>query len=232
MSIAQNLRDLRRLAGMTQDEVASRVGFSRQTISSYESGRTQPDLDTLAKLAEIYNADINYVLYGQSRQQKDLRMIRRTAAITLVGALLPAFFASSLLLALNTFLPPQEITAAGLPGDLMAVRLRLLDIFYLLEGLAGMVSHIGSIILAAMAILLRAMPSARESLEMAAAFGVGAILCTVPLGILDPLYNLWDYLWIAIQILMPVALLMAFVAIKQLAKRLARPRPDAKGHKN
>ena len=38
MTINKNLRDLRQISGMTQEEVASRVGLTRQAISSYESG--------------------------------------------------------------------------------------------------------------------------------------------------------------------------------------------------
>lgn len=47
MTIPQNLKDLRRLSGMTQEQVAEKVGLTRQAISSYESGRTQPDLALL-----------------------------------------------------------------------------------------------------------------------------------------------------------------------------------------
>ena len=64
LSIKENLRDLRRLAGLTQEQVAQQVGLTRQAISSYESGRTQPDLDTLEALAKVYGAEITDVLYG------------------------------------------------------------------------------------------------------------------------------------------------------------------------
>ena len=56
MTINKNLRDVRQISGMTQEEVASRVGLTRQAISSYESGRTEPDLDMLIKLAGLYQA--------------------------------------------------------------------------------------------------------------------------------------------------------------------------------
>lgn len=43
-SIHENLKQLRRARNLTQEDVADRLGFARQTISSYESGRTQPDV--------------------------------------------------------------------------------------------------------------------------------------------------------------------------------------------
>ena len=54
MSIHQNLRDLRAARGMTQDQVAERLHITRQTVSNYETGRSQPDLDTLVRLAGLY----------------------------------------------------------------------------------------------------------------------------------------------------------------------------------
>lgn len=38
MTIHQNLKELRKIAGMTQEEVARQVGLTRQAISSYEAG--------------------------------------------------------------------------------------------------------------------------------------------------------------------------------------------------
>ena len=53
-TIHENLRQIRSMCGMTQEEAASRIHVTRQAISSYESGRTQPDLDTLKRLADAY----------------------------------------------------------------------------------------------------------------------------------------------------------------------------------
>ena len=79
MTISQNLKDLRRLSGMTQEQVAEKVGLTRQAISSYESGRTQPDLAMLEKLAEVYGVEITDVLYGAAPRQQRLRLLRRLA---------------------------------------------------------------------------------------------------------------------------------------------------------
>ena len=64
MSINKNLRALRTAKGMTQEDAANQMGLTRQAISSYESGRTQPDLETLMRLAEVYGTDLDAVLYG------------------------------------------------------------------------------------------------------------------------------------------------------------------------
>ena len=53
MAINHELRQLRLARGMTQEQAAERLGVTRQALSSYETGRTRPDLDTLLRLAEV-----------------------------------------------------------------------------------------------------------------------------------------------------------------------------------
>ena len=68
-AINENLKLLRNINGMTQAEVAEIISATRQMVSSYESGRTQPDLETLKRIADAYQADIHDVLYGGNRLQ-------------------------------------------------------------------------------------------------------------------------------------------------------------------
>ena len=65
MSINHNLKEFRKKAGLTQEEVAEKVNVTRQAISSYESGRTRPDIDMLMALAGVYGVDITDILYGR-----------------------------------------------------------------------------------------------------------------------------------------------------------------------
>ena len=46
-NFADQLTAARKAAGMTQEQLADAVHVARNTISSWERGRTQPDLDTL-----------------------------------------------------------------------------------------------------------------------------------------------------------------------------------------
>lgn len=59
-----NLRKIRRAKGMTQDDLAQRLHVTRQTVSGWETGRCQPDIDTLTALAQALEADIHELLYG------------------------------------------------------------------------------------------------------------------------------------------------------------------------
>lgn len=52
------LKDMRTLRGMTQEELAERVGVSRQTIISIESGRYNPSIMLAYKLAHTFGLRI------------------------------------------------------------------------------------------------------------------------------------------------------------------------------
>ena len=62
--IGKNLKQLREQKGLTQDQLAEQLFVTRQTISNYENGRSRPDIDTLLKIAELLNSDVNSILYG------------------------------------------------------------------------------------------------------------------------------------------------------------------------
>ena len=55
------LREARQKSGLTQEDVASRVGLKKNTLSNYEHGVSEPSLDTLVSLFCIYGLDPAYV---------------------------------------------------------------------------------------------------------------------------------------------------------------------------
>ena len=59
------LRDLRRARGMTMKELGEKVGVAESTISQYETGRRDPDFETLLKLAEQFDVSVDYLIRGK-----------------------------------------------------------------------------------------------------------------------------------------------------------------------
>ena len=56
------LKQLRLEHGISQAELAERLGISRSAVSMYERGEREPDLDTLEKIADYFNVDMNQLL--------------------------------------------------------------------------------------------------------------------------------------------------------------------------
>lgn len=57
--INDNLISLRKLHGLTQEDVADRIGVSRQTLSKWETGESVPDLQRGRALAELFGVTLD-----------------------------------------------------------------------------------------------------------------------------------------------------------------------------
>lgn len=62
MNLADKLILLRRNSYWSQEELAEKLGVSRQSISKYESGQSVPELDKIVKLSEIFGVTTDYLL--------------------------------------------------------------------------------------------------------------------------------------------------------------------------
>lgn len=58
----KRLRYLRERKGLAQKYVAEKIGVKNNTLSGYESGRREPDSDTLSRLADFYEVTTDFLL--------------------------------------------------------------------------------------------------------------------------------------------------------------------------
>ena len=61
--IGQNILSLRMRNGLTQEELALKVGVARQTVAKWESGDAIPDLDNACKLASIFDVSLDALVH-------------------------------------------------------------------------------------------------------------------------------------------------------------------------
>ena len=62
MDISKKLAEAIKQSGLTQQEIASKIGVRQQQISCYIKGITLPALDTLSRLCTVLDADANELL--------------------------------------------------------------------------------------------------------------------------------------------------------------------------
>ena len=67
MEIRDILKNLREKSGLTQDQLAERVMVTRQAVSRWETGETQPGTDTLKLLSREFGVTINTLLGSPTR---------------------------------------------------------------------------------------------------------------------------------------------------------------------
>ena len=66
MSLGENLLNLRKKAGLSQEGVADKLGVSRQTVSKWETDQTIPDLIKAKLLSKLYNVSNDYLISGSN----------------------------------------------------------------------------------------------------------------------------------------------------------------------
>ena len=57
--LSENLQTLRKLNQMTQEEVAEKIGVSRQALAKWENGETIPDIERCMQLADLYQVSLD-----------------------------------------------------------------------------------------------------------------------------------------------------------------------------
>lgn len=60
--IQKRLAEEIKRSGITQKEIANKIGVCQQAVSSYVNGKKLPALDTLANLCKLLDLDANYIL--------------------------------------------------------------------------------------------------------------------------------------------------------------------------
>ena len=55
-------RKIREQSGLTQQQMADKLGVSRSAIGMYENGEREPNFETLELIADTFNVDMNYLL--------------------------------------------------------------------------------------------------------------------------------------------------------------------------
>lgn len=60
--IGSNLRSLRKQHDLKQEQLAELLHVTRQTVSNYENGKSEPDIDMLVRIAEVFETDVNRLI--------------------------------------------------------------------------------------------------------------------------------------------------------------------------
>lgn len=69
MKLAERIKQFREEKGFSQEDIAEKLSVSRQAISKWEAGQSEPTTQNLLQLAEVLNVDVN-ILLNESRERK------------------------------------------------------------------------------------------------------------------------------------------------------------------
>ena len=81
MTFAEKFLQLRKREGYSQEELANKLGVSRQAISRWEMGTAVPDLSNLLHISKIFNVSTDYLLNDDYESDDDLPKVKESNKI-------------------------------------------------------------------------------------------------------------------------------------------------------
>ena len=72
MAFSEKLTDLRRKAGLSQEQLADRLGVTRQSVSKWESGTAMPELVKLISLSELFGVSVDYLVKDYAEEPESI----------------------------------------------------------------------------------------------------------------------------------------------------------------
>ncbi len=72
MSFADNLTMLRKINNLSQEELAEKIGVSRQTLSKYETGESLPDIEKCRALADAFNVSVDDLISYEKNDNESM----------------------------------------------------------------------------------------------------------------------------------------------------------------
>lgn len=129
MTLPERLTKLRKLAGLSQEEVADRLEVTRQTVSKWETGQSSPDLDKVLPLCSLYNVTPDELLheggteeaekemaksnYERSEEQTD-RIVAKKKLIGILGGVMLYFVAIAFIMTAIAVLQINAVIASAI----------------------------------------------------------------------------------------------------------------------
>lgn len=74
MIFADKLIRLRKQAGLSQEELASELNISRQSVYKWEQAQSIPDLDKIIQLSTFFNVSTDYLIKDEIENGDDIKL--------------------------------------------------------------------------------------------------------------------------------------------------------------
>ena len=75
--VGKNIKRFREEKSLTQDALAEKLSVTRQAVSNWECGKTEPDIETLHKIACALEVSVEELIYGEKRQYTVINNIQQ-----------------------------------------------------------------------------------------------------------------------------------------------------------
>ena len=88
--LKENIKTIRKAKGLSQEELAEKIYVTRQSISNWENGRTNPDIHSLLLLSSLFGISLDQLVKGDNDAMKEaikkeeVEKLRRYGAVNTI----------------------------------------------------------------------------------------------------------------------------------------------------
>ena len=75
--VSTTIKRLRLEKGINQEQLAEQLHITRQAVSNWETGKTQPDIETLTQIAAYFGVSVEYLIYGKAPEKESGEEVHR-----------------------------------------------------------------------------------------------------------------------------------------------------------
>lgn len=83
-TVGKSIKKYREGKGVTQEQMAEALSVTRQAISNWERGKSEPDIDTLQKISDYFGIAMEELIYGE---KKEIQIAKKASANISVGGI-------------------------------------------------------------------------------------------------------------------------------------------------
>lgn len=87
--VGKNIKKAREAKGLSQEQLAERLNVTRQAVSNWERGKSEPDIETLQRLSDVLEISVEELIYGETKKRvsKDISIKIGSDGLTVGAAL-------------------------------------------------------------------------------------------------------------------------------------------------
>ena len=87
--VGKNIKKARETKELSQEQLAERLNVTRQAVSNWERGKSEPDIETLQRLSDVLEISVEDLIYGETKKRvsKDISIKIGSDGLTVGAAL-------------------------------------------------------------------------------------------------------------------------------------------------
>lgn len=227
MTLGAKIQNLRKQKGLSQEALAELVNVTRQTISKWELGQSNPDLDFIVALSNIFNVSTDYLIKNEIMENREPQSKKRTYPISeKARRIILTILSVSMLIAICVCLICDYFTGSGLSWSIIVTLSITAAWFMMLPAFIAKTRLVQKTLLVVSIVPIPLLAGLALHLRKSIIFTLGACISLVAIAAIWIIYgifckcstHLWRALGFALLVIIPVAIVITHISVTFIPK--------------